>query len=117
MSFSPFFSFLNAMGGSPLELAVVLVAILLLFGADALPSALRTLGRWTEQLRRISLDLQREIQDAEEPFRQAQRDWEEETRDLRVTGPDPGRRAGKPDPDAPEPPAEADAPRETNNED
>lgn len=85
---------------------MVLVAILLLFGADALPKALRTFGRWSEQLRRISMDLQRELHDAGEPFRNARTEWEEEVRDLRVDTADPGRpRAGRPDPDAPKAPA------------
>jgi Sec-independent protein translocase protein TatA len=78
-------SFLNAMGGSPLEIAVILVAILLLFGADSLPKTLRTLGKWSEQLRRISMDLQQELRDADEPFYQARKEWEKETRDLRVS--------------------------------
>lgn len=88
-----------------MEIAVVLVAILLLFGADALPKALRTFGRWTEQIRRISMDLQRELHDAGEPFQQARAEWEEDIQNLRVDTDDPGRpRAGKPDPDAPAPP-------------
>jgi len=78
-------SFLQSFGGSPWELAVVLVAILLLFGAESLPKTLRTFGKWSEKLRRISQDLQREIQDVEEPFHTARKDWEEETRDQRVS--------------------------------
>ncbi len=91
----------------------MLVAILLLFGADALPAALRTLGRWTEQLRRISMDLQRELHEAEEPFHEIRRTWEEETKEFRVTGPDPSRprsAEGEAGPTASDP-------GETNNED
>lgn len=78
-------SFLQSFGGSPLEVAVVLVAILLLFGAESLPKTLRTFGKWSEKFRRISQDLQREIQDAEEPFHRARQSWEQETREQRVS--------------------------------
>lgn len=77
-------SFLNALGGSPMEMAVVIIAVLLLFGAKSLPRTLRTLGRWTEQLRQISRDIQREINDAGEPFQQARKEWEETNRPYRV---------------------------------
>jgi Sec-independent protein translocase protein TatA len=78
------FAFLDAMGGSPLELAVVVVAVLVLFGAKSLPGTLRTLGRWSEQLRRISQELQREIMDASEPVNDLKQEWEETTASLRV---------------------------------
>lgn len=64
---------------------MVLVAILLLFGSESLPKTLRTFGKWSEKLRRISQDLQREIQEVEEPFYSARKDWEQETRDQRVS--------------------------------
>jgi len=78
-------SVLQSYGGSPWEMAVVLVAILLLFGSESLPKTLRTFGKWSEKLRRISQDLQREIQDVEEPFYNARKDWEEEVKDQRVS--------------------------------
>ncbi|MDA3875085.1 MAG: twin-arginine translocase TatA/TatE family subunit [Kiritimatiellae bacterium] len=77
-------SFLNALGGSPMELAVVIIAVLILFGSKSLPQTLRTLGRWSEQLRQISRDIQREINDAGEPFQQARKEWEETNRPYRV---------------------------------
>jgi Sec-independent protein translocase protein TatA len=83
MSLSFSLSFLQALGGSSWEVGVVLIAILLLFGADSLPKTLRTIGKWSEKLRRISQDLQREIRDVEEPFHQARRDWDREIRDQR----------------------------------
>lgn len=91
-------SFLNALGGSPLEMAVVLLAVLILFGAKSLPGTLRTLGRWSEQLRQISREIQREINDAGEPFHQAKLEWEESTREHTVE-----RKSVQPDPEAPAP--------------
>lgn len=92
------YAFLNALGGSPLEAAVVLLAVLILFGAKSLPKTLRTLGRWSEQLRQISKEIQREITDAGEPFRDARLEWEESTRVHTVE-----RKSIMPDPDQPEP--------------
>ncbi|MEX2608200.1 MAG: twin-arginine translocase TatA/TatE family subunit [Kiritimatiellia bacterium] len=77
-------SFLDFLGGSPMEMAVVLIAVLILFGAKSLPQTMRTLGRWSEQLRQISRDIQREINDAGEPFQQARKEWEETNRPHRV---------------------------------
>jgi Sec-independent protein translocase protein TatA len=77
-------SFLNTLGGSPMEMAVVIIAVLVLFGAKSLPQTLRTLGRWSEQLRQISRDIQREITDAGEPFQEARKEWEETNRPYRV---------------------------------
>ncbi|MCC5848708.1 MAG: twin-arginine translocase TatA/TatE family subunit [Verrucomicrobia bacterium] len=83
--YNPFsFAFVNAMG-SPLEMAVIILAVLLMFGAKSLPGTLRTLGRWMEQLRQISRDVQREIIGAEKPFEDARRAWENEVRDLTVS--------------------------------
>ncbi|MDF3128405.1 twin-arginine translocase TatA/TatE family subunit [Kiritimatiellaeota bacterium B1221] len=95
-------SFLNALGGSPMEMGVVLLAVLILFGAKSLPGTLRTLGRWSEQLRQISKEIQREINDAGEPFHQARLDWEESTREHTVE-----RKSIVPDPDQPETPSES----------
>lgn len=75
---------LDALGGSPLELVIVVVAILVLFGAKSLPGTLRTLGRWSEQLKRISRELQQEISDAGEPFQEARKEWDEAAESLRV---------------------------------
>lgn len=75
---------LNSMGGSPMEMAVVIVAVLVLFGAKSLPGTLRTLGRWSEQLRRISRELQREIIDAAEPLNDVKQEWKDTTASLRV---------------------------------
>ena len=63
-----------------MEMAVVLLAVLILFGAKSLPQTLRTLGRWSEQLRQISKQIQREINDAGEPFHEARKEWEASTR-------------------------------------
>jgi Sec-independent protein translocase protein TatA len=65
-------------------MAVVIVAVLVLFGAKSLPGTLRTLGRWSEQLKRISRELQQEISDAGEPLRDVRQEWEETTRSMRV---------------------------------
>jgi len=70
---------------SPMELAVVFLAVLMLFGAKSLPELLRTLGRWSEQLRRISREVQRELMEVEQPFRDAQKSWEEEMKDFTVS--------------------------------
>ncbi len=78
-------AFLDALGGSPLEMAVIVLAILLLFGANALPDTLRTLGRWSAKLQRLSRDLQRELTEAGSPIDDARRAWEAETRDLTVS--------------------------------
>jgi Sec-independent protein translocase protein TatA len=75
---------LDALGGSPLEMAVVVVAVLMLFGAKSLPETLRTLGRWSEQLKRISRELQQEISEAGEPLHEVRKEWEETTRSMRV---------------------------------
>lgn len=101
--------FLNALGGSPMEMAVVLLAVLILFGAKSLPGTLRTLGRWSEQLRQISKEIQREINDAGEPFHQARLEWEESTREHTVE-----RKSVQKDPDEPESPTVEDpeTPRE-----
>ena len=80
--FSP--AFINAMG-SPGEMAVIVFAVILLFGAKSLPGTLRTLGKWMEQLRQISRDVQREIIDAEKPFEDARKAWENEIKDLTVS--------------------------------
>jgi len=97
-------SFLNALGGSPLEIAVILVAVLVLFGAKSLPGTLRTLGRWSEQLRQISREIQREISDAGEPFQQARLEWEESTREHTVE-----RKSVVADPGQPESPSDSDS--------
>lgn len=81
-----------------MEMAVVLLAVLILFGAKSLPNTLRTLGRWSEQLRQISREIQREINDAGEPFHAARREWEESTREHTVE-----RKRIVPDPDQPPP--------------
>ncbi len=80
-----------------MEMVVVLLAVLILFGAKSLPGTLRTLGRWSEQLRQISKEIQREINDAGEPFHQARLEWEESTREHTVE-----RKSVVPDPDQPE---------------
>ncbi len=83
--YNPFhFAFVNAMG-SPMEMAVIVLAVLLMFGAKSLPGTLRTLGRWMEQLRQISRDVQREIIGAEKPFEEARKAWENEVKDLTVS--------------------------------
>lgn len=78
---------------SPFELAIVFLAVLMLFGAKSLPELLRTLGRWSEQLRRISREVQRELMEVEQPFRDAQASWEKEVKEFTVSsssrGPDP----------------------------
>jgi len=78
-------AFLDTLGGSPLEMAVVVVAVLVLFGAKSLPSTLRTLGRWSEQLKRISRELQQEIADAGEPLHDARKEWQDAAQSLQVT--------------------------------
>jgi Sec-independent protein translocase protein TatA len=70
---------------SPMEMAVVVVAILTLFGAKSLPQALRTLGRWTEQLRQITQDVKRQVMEAGEPLEKARKEWERESRDFTVS--------------------------------
>ena len=75
---------LNSVGGSPLEMAMVVIAVLVLFGAKSLPGTLRTLGRWSEQLKRISRELQREISDAGEPFQDVRTEWEETTKSMQI---------------------------------
>lgn len=70
--------------GHPTEMLVVVFAFFLLFGAKSLPGTLRTLGKWMEQLRQISRDVQRELMEVEEPFREARRSWEKEVKDLTV---------------------------------
>lgn len=77
-------AFINAMG-SPTEMAVIIFAVILLFGAKSLPGTLRTLGKWMEQLRQISRDVQREIIDAERPLEDARKAWENEIKDLTVS--------------------------------
>jgi len=84
MSFHFPLSVLNALGGSPLEVAVIFLAILMLFGAKSLPGALRTLGRWSEQLRRVSRELQREIAEAGDPVREVRNEFDEASNALRV---------------------------------
>lgn len=64
---------------------MVLVAVLVLFGAKSLPGTLRTLGRWSEQLKRISQELQQEIADAGEPLQEARKEWEDSVKSIRVT--------------------------------
>jgi Sec-independent protein translocase protein TatA len=78
-------AFLNALGGSPLEMAIVVIAVLVLFGAKSLPGTLRTLGRWSEQLKRISRELQQEIADAGEPLQEVRKEWDDTAASLRVT--------------------------------
>lgn len=70
--------------GHPTEILVVVFAVFLLFGAKSLPEILRTLGKWTEQLRQISREVQRELMEVEEPFREARKSWENEVKDLTV---------------------------------
>lgn len=84
-----------------MEVAVILLAVLVLFGAKSLPATLRTLGRWSEQLRQISREIQREINDAGEPFHEARKQWEESTREHTVE-----RKSIMNDPNQPESPTE-----------
>lgn len=104
--FPPFHAaFLNAFT-SPLELAVVFLAVLMLFGAKSLPEMLRTFGRWSEQLRRVSREVQRELMDIETPFRDASAQWEKEMKDFTVSS------SRRPNPQLPPPkdlPADAPA--------
>jgi len=83
-------SFLNALGASPFEMAVVLLAVLLLFGAQSLPKTLRTLGRWSEQLRQLSREIQKEITDAGEPFDEIRKELKEDFSPHRVLRKRPG---------------------------
>ena len=52
-------------GPGPFELAIVLTAVLLLFGAKRLPEFARTLGRVMHELRRASQDFRDHLMDAE----------------------------------------------------
>ena len=53
-------AFLNSMT-SPLEMGMVVVAILVLFGAKSLPGTLRTIGHWMEKLRLEQYDFDEEL--------------------------------------------------------
>ena len=66
---------------------VVFFAVLMLFGAKSLPNALRTLGKWNAKLRQISQEVQRELLEIEEPFRNAHKAWEEEMQEFTVSSP------------------------------
>ncbi len=90
---------------SPMEMAVVFVAILTLFGAKSLPQALRTLGKWTEQLRQISQDVKRQVLEAGEPLEKARKEWEKESREFTVSS-GPVRPEPTPEPETGAPPEE-----------
>jgi Sec-independent protein translocase protein TatA len=101
-------AFLNSMG-SPMEMAVVFIAILVLFGAKSLPQTLRTLGRVMEQMRQISQDVKRQVMEAGEPLEEAKKAWERESREFTVSsGP------VRPTPELP--PAAPDAPDDNKTE-
>ena len=68
-------AFLNSMT-SPFEIGVVLVAILVLFGAKSLPGTLRTLGRWMEQLRRLSDDFRGQLMDMDQEVKSEFLEWD-----------------------------------------
>lgn len=97
-------AFLNSLG-SPMEFMVVVFAILMLFGAKSLPNALRTLGKWSAQLRRISDEVQRELLEAEQPIHNARKAWEKEMQDFTVSSPSRPNPLSTPPPNPPDPTA------------
>lgn len=54
--------FLNSISGG--EILVVLLIVLMLFGAESIPNIARTMGRTIRQIKDASQDIQRDIQDA-----------------------------------------------------
>lgn len=51
--------FLNSIGGG--EIIVILLIVLMVFGADSLPSLARNLGRGVRQIKDATQDIQRDI--------------------------------------------------------
>lgn len=56
------FLFLNSISGG--EIVIVLLIVLLFFGAGSIPKMARTFGRTIRQIKDASQDIQRDIQDS-----------------------------------------------------
>lgn len=73
---SDYLASLNAWS-SPLEMGVILLTFLLLFGAKQLPEMLRTIGRWMEQIRRLSDEFRSQLLEADHTLtRKVEEEWE-----------------------------------------
>jgi sec-independent protein translocase protein TatA len=56
-----------ALFGSPGEILLILVVVLLLFGAERLPAMARSLGKAMEEFRRAARDLTHDLTDSQHP--------------------------------------------------
>lgn len=77
-------SLIGFLGTSPgsLEIFVLFVAVVLLFGARSLPGFARQFGRIMEELRRASWDFKRQMMDADHEIRQATAEVSKDLKDL-----------------------------------
>lgn len=71
------FLFLSISGG---EIFVVLLFILLFFGADKIPGFARTMGRTIRQIKDATDDIQRDIQDS---AKSVKRDFQNSTKEVK----------------------------------
>jgi Sec-independent protein translocase protein TatA len=77
-------SLIGFLGTSPgsLEIFVLFVAVVLLFGARSLPGFARQFGRIMEELRKASWDFKRQMMDADYEIRQATAEVSKDLKDL-----------------------------------
>jgi sec-independent protein translocase protein TatA len=62
------------------EILIILLAVLLLFGADKMPGIAKEIGKGMKEFRRVTNDIKREFEESTEEIRN---DVEEVTQDIR----------------------------------
>ena len=90
---TPNLAFVNGLGIGPMEMGLIFVVFLMLFGAKKLPEVARQMGRLMEDLRRASTDFKRQLHEAGDPLKEIQREVNSEvsqiSMDHTVAGPAP----------------------------
>jgi TatA/E family protein of Tat protein translocase len=90
---TPNLAFVNGLGIGPMEMGLIFIVFLMLFGAKKLPDVARQMGRMMEDLRRASTDFKRQLHEAGDPLKEIQREVNSEvsqiSMDHTVAGPAP----------------------------
>lgn len=90
---TPNLAFVNGLGIGPMEMGLIFIVFLMLFGAKKLPEVARQMGRLMEDLRRASTDFKRQLHEAGDPLKEIQREVNSEvsqiSMDHTVAGPAP----------------------------
>ncbi|MBP7408199.1 MAG: twin-arginine translocase TatA/TatE family subunit [Flavobacteriales bacterium] len=79
------------------ELMIILLFVLLFFGAKGIPDMARTMGRFMRQVRDASGEVQREIQKGANEVRRATEEQQRQFRSALEEAPPPHAEVGKPE--------------------